>query len=99
MDRLVSIDARYCGPDHRGNGGYTCGLLARAARRRVQVTLRRPSPLGRWCSHAVQRVRHVGDRLAACEEARTTTGVMPPDPHARLAGVALAFDEPVAEAG
>jgi hypothetical protein len=44
----VTIDRRFCGPPESGNGGYTCGLVAReipapAAR----VTLRMPPPLER----------------------------------------------------
>lgn len=39
------ISARFCGPPTSGNGGYTCGLLARHAAGPVEVTLRRPPPL------------------------------------------------------
>ena len=59
MDRLVTIDDRYCGPSDRGNGGYTCALLARFLHGPAEVTLRLPSPLGRplqVCSEPNDRV-------------------------------------------
>ena len=40
------IDARYRGPEGSANGGYTCGRIAAFAGRPVEVTLRRPPPLG-----------------------------------------------------
>jgi hypothetical protein len=47
MEPTVVIDERYCGPDGRGNGGYTAGFLAPPTGAATEVTLRRPSPLGR----------------------------------------------------
>lgn len=43
----ISIAARYCGPPESGNGGYTCGCLAKRLQCPVEVTLRRPPPLDR----------------------------------------------------
>jgi hypothetical protein len=54
----VTIAARYCGPEHSGNGGYCAGLFAQtlpAGARAItgagtvapEVTLRRPPPLER----------------------------------------------------
>src|SRR5262245_4549334 len=47
----VTIDTRFCGPPTSGNGGYTCGLVARAfgaaESDAIEVTLRRPPPLDR----------------------------------------------------
>ncbi|MEV6525321.1 hypothetical protein AB0M43_25535 [Longispora sp. NPDC051575] len=45
------IDGRFCGPPGSGNGGYTAGLLAGSVPGArpgdaVEVTLRRPPPLG-----------------------------------------------------
>jgi len=39
------IERRFRGPRGSGNGGYTCGLVASAAREPVEVTLRVPPPL------------------------------------------------------
>jgi hypothetical protein len=47
----IRIAARFRGPEHSGNGGYTAGLvaaaLAPAPGQAVEVTLRRPPPLER----------------------------------------------------
>lgn len=44
----VSIPARFNGPPASGNGGYTCGTVARLlGARAAEVTLRRPPPLDR----------------------------------------------------
>jgi hypothetical protein len=40
------IDSRFNGPPNSGNGGYTCGLLAREIDGPAEVTLRMPPPLG-----------------------------------------------------
>jgi hypothetical protein len=44
----LAIPPRFCGPPGTGNGGYVAGLLAAhaGARGPVEVTLRRPAPLG-----------------------------------------------------
>ncbi len=48
MADRVTIDARYRGPAESGNGGYSCGVLARALDPlRAEVTLRLPPPLDR----------------------------------------------------
>jgi hypothetical protein len=41
----VTIASRFRGPPHSGNGGYSCGLLARALGGAVEVSLRKPPPL------------------------------------------------------
>jgi hypothetical protein len=46
-DASVSIPARFRGPETSGNGGYTCGLVARFIEHDAEVTLRSPPPLGR----------------------------------------------------
>ncbi len=50
----LTIPARFCGPPHSGNGGWTAGALADLVATRdgsprptIEVTLRRPPPLGR----------------------------------------------------
>lgn len=65
----VVIDPRYCGPPGSGNGGYSCGLLARHLPGTVEVTLKAPPPLNaplKYERDGEQRARlwH-GDRLIA----------------------------------
>src|SRR6476661_8038230 len=44
----ITIDPRFNGPPDSGNGGYTCGRLARfVAAEAAEVTLRLPPPIGR----------------------------------------------------
>jgi hypothetical protein len=43
----VVIEQRFCGPPASGNGGYTCGLVARYVDGPAEVTLRVPPPLER----------------------------------------------------
>lgn len=45
--RTLRIAPQFCGPRDTGNGGYVAGLLAREIDGPVEVTLRRPPPLGR----------------------------------------------------
>jgi hypothetical protein len=48
MAEEVVIDRRFRGPPASANGGYTCGLLARAlGTRTAEVNLREPPPLDR----------------------------------------------------
>lgn len=46
MTETIIIDQQFCGPPHMGNGGYTCGRIARFIDGPAEVTLRRPAPLG-----------------------------------------------------
>jgi hypothetical protein len=48
--RDVTIDPRYCGPPGVGNGGIVCAILAERCGLSLEVTLRRPAPLGRALS-------------------------------------------------
>ena len=41
----VFISQRYCGPTNSGNGGYSCGLLAKNINGACQVRLHQPPPL------------------------------------------------------
>lgn len=43
--RLLVIARRFRGPPTSGNGGYTCGMIAAAASRPVEVRLVKPPPL------------------------------------------------------
>lgn len=42
----IVVDERYAGPPGMGHGGYVAGLFAARTKGPVQVTLRRPTPLG-----------------------------------------------------
>ena len=45
----IVIDSRFRGPDDSGNGGYTCGVIAREhGGEELEVTLRLPPPLDEW---------------------------------------------------
>jgi hypothetical protein len=46
QSKTLLIDERFCGPDASANGGYACGRIAELAGEPVEVTLRRPPPLG-----------------------------------------------------
>jgi hypothetical protein len=41
----ITIAKRFCGPPNSANGGYVCGLLAKAMGGSAEVTLRAPPPL------------------------------------------------------
>jgi hypothetical protein len=43
----LTIEPRFNGPPDSGNGGYTCGRLARFVEGPAEVTLRLPPPIGR----------------------------------------------------
>jgi hypothetical protein len=45
VSQTVVIERRFNGPPDSGNGGYTCGLLAREIDGPAEVTLRKPPPL------------------------------------------------------
>jgi len=47
MNTQVMIDSRFCGEANYGNGGYTCGLLAKFINGTAEVTLRKPPPLNK----------------------------------------------------
>jgi hypothetical protein len=47
VSETLTIEGRFNGPEGSGNGGYTCGLLARELDGEAEVTLRRPPPLDR----------------------------------------------------
>lgn len=82
MSETLTIDERFCGPPGAGNGGYAAGRLAIELGGEVEVTIRRPLPLGR-----ALRLRRVADRVEALESeevlavaARATLEIAPPGP-------------------
>jgi hypothetical protein len=47
VSTTVVIGTRFNGPPDSGNGGYSCGLLAREIEGAAEVSLRAPPPVGR----------------------------------------------------
>lgn len=45
MNKIITIDSRYCGPPNSANGGYVCGLIGGAIDGPAEITLRAPPPL------------------------------------------------------
>src|SRR5580765_9534 len=45
MMQSLTVPSRFCGPPDSGNGGYTCGLVAKELGGIVECTLRSPVPL------------------------------------------------------
>lgn len=45
MMKSFTVQARFCGPPESGNGGYTCGIVAKELGGVVECTLRTPIPL------------------------------------------------------
>jgi len=87
--RELTVDPRYNGPVGWANGGYACGLIAGAMGRdlpadhRIQVTLRRPVPLGAPLRVELSagepggQVWH-GDELVASAEPTVLRSTLPP---------------------
>lgn len=78
MNAEVTIAVRYRGPPESGNGGYTCGCLARVVGEPVAVTLRKPPPIDRPLI-VVDRNLVDGDALIASAE-RVALDLDVPDP-------------------
>jgi hypothetical protein len=83
VSHVVVIDHRFCGPADSGNGGYTCGMIARHVGNPAEVTLRQPPPLDRPL--AVQRADdgagvYDGDTLIAEARPVETVAVDVPEP-------------------
>ena len=72
MDRkTITIAPRFCGPDHSGNGGYVCGMMANHVGYVPEVTLRKPPPLASEMELVTEADRvlltHKGDIVASME--------------------------------
>jgi hypothetical protein len=64
----LRLGGRFCGPPASANGGYACGAIAELLGGEVEVTLRRPPPLGRPLRLRVGdggATVHDGDQLVA----------------------------------
>src|SRR4051812_35107072 len=98
---MLTIDPRFNGPPDSGNGGYTCGRLARFVdAEAAEVTLRLPPPIGR-----ALEVEHDGDGVvlrdgdAVVAEARPTeVAADAPSPVDAGEATAAAIDSPFLEA-
>jgi hypothetical protein len=75
----ITVQTRFCGPPDSGNGGYTCGLLARELGGVLECTLRAPVPMNvplqLECTQAGGVLRH-GEKIVV--EAKPTTIVVTP---------------------
>jgi hypothetical protein len=73
MDRVITIERRFCGPPQSANGGYAAGVVAEGVNGTAEVTLRLPPPLdtpmtltGDWAESALMDGDHlVGEAIAA----------------------------------
>src|SRR5689334_1566990 len=80
--RSFAVPARFCGPPDSGNGGYTCGIVARELDGVIECTLRSPVPLD--VPLDIERtqtggiLRHGGKVIV--EANPTTISVVPPPP-------------------
>ncbi len=78
----LRLGERFCGPPASANGGYACGAIAELLSGGVEVTLRRPPPLGRPLRLRVDdrdgtAVVHDGDELVAEARPATVTLAVP----------------------
>lgn len=81
MQSLI-VPHRFCGPPDSGNGGYTCGLLAKELAGAVECTLRAPIPLDEEL--VIQRSDSgavlLHNEKTIIEAAPTTIDIAPPAP-------------------
>ena len=79
QSKTLLIEQRFRGPDDSANGGYACGRIAAAAGGPVEVTLRRPPPLGTPLQVEDGRVTD-GEALVAEYEPKAVELELPPPP-------------------
>jgi hypothetical protein len=92
----VIIESRFNGPPGTGNGGYSAGVFAAAGPagpgRAVEVTLRRPPPLGVPLTVDDGRVYDgAGELVAEVRETEPFTAIVPPVPLAEARRVAAGY--------
>lgn len=83
MTDSITIDPRYNGPPDSGQGGYVAGLLAaRLGGTGVEVTLRRPPPLGKPLTVTPnnEAVHLLDDETMIAEARPQTIGTPVPEP-------------------
>jgi hypothetical protein len=93
----ILIDSRFRGPDDSGNGGYSCGVIAREhGGAELEVTLRMPPPLDEWLR--LDSDGRVWDDHALVAEVREgSVGLAAPEPvtwEAAAAAAAPDLDSP-----
>ncbi len=97
MPEEIVIDRAFRGPTGSGNGGYTCGLVARFLDGPAEVTLRLPPPLDRPLG--VERagdgdgVRVLDGDAVVAEARQATVDVEPPEPPSFEEAAAAALPE------
>ncbi len=72
MQETIRIDSRFHGPPHSGNGGYSCGLIARHIDGPAAVRLRVPPPL-----ETDMELRSEGDGLLLYHENQLVASARP----------------------
>jgi hypothetical protein len=101
VTETLTIESRFNGPPDSGNGGYSCGLLARYVEAdAVEVTLRLPPPIGRHLQvdHGDDGTARLLDGDALIAEARATELLPVAPPPVELVEAALAVaDSPFLE--
>ena len=77
-----TVPARFCGPPASGNGGYTCGMVARELGGVVECTLRSPVPLEKplRVEHLAGGVVLRSNNRVIIEANSTTLDIAPPAP-------------------
>ncbi|HUR48016.1 MAG TPA: hotdog fold domain-containing protein [Acidimicrobiales bacterium] len=92
----VTIASRFCGPPSSGNGGYSCGVLAKEfGRNPAEVSLLKPPPLDRplqFQTDVAQTRLLDGDTIVAIAGDGTTPGEGPTLSAAEIDSAAAAFD-------
>ncbi|SOZ17595.1 hypothetical protein [Cupriavidus taiwanensis] len=79
----VVIAARYCGPPRSGNGGYVCGLVAKALAGAAVVRLKAPPPLEQEMRLEIDEqptARLLHGNTVIGEARAATLDVLPPEP-------------------
>jgi hypothetical protein len=74
----IVVDRRFRGPEDSANGGYACGLIARAFGGPAVVTLRSPPPLEVPLRVADGQVRHGETLVAEVAPAQVELEPLPP---------------------
>jgi hypothetical protein len=100
MAERVTIEKRFRGPEESGNGGYSCGVLARFVdSHSAEVTLRLPPPLDHPMEvERVDRGKALlrdGDSLVAEAEASDDFELAVPDPVGIEEAAAARHDSPL----
>jgi hypothetical protein len=95
MSGEVVIARRFRGPTESGNGGYTCGLVARFVDGPAEVTLRVPPPLERplRVEPDGDRVRVLDGETLVAEAKPAAIDLEPPEPPAFEAAAEAALPD------